>query len=178
MYITPYQVLQLTPRPVRKRSVQGRVTILKDTKEKPTSRSQCRSIYMRVSLRNTDSSHLYHSCAIKIYGSSKDAKQYLMRPNSRMWVHCHCPYFLFYCEEALWRVKATDLIDCDPSLRVSDPKRQRNPRLIPYVCKHLYAAITSLLQAEKNQTGFKPFINKQNPYTRDYKDKIQPSYRR
>jgi hypothetical protein len=178
MYISPYQILQLTPRAVRKRAVAAKPTILLDKKEKPTSKNQCRSIYMRVSLQNKDSTGLYHSCLIRIYGSAKDPKQYLMRPDSRMWVHCRCPYFLYYCEQALVRIKASSIYECEVDKRVTDPARQRNPRLVPYACKHLYAAITALLQEERNKKNYGEFVNKRNPYDGNYRDKMGPSFSR
>jgi len=180
MYISPYAILQLTPRVVRKRASAGTTvpTIVLDKKEKTSSRSQCRSIYMRVSLKNTYSTGLYHSCLIKIYGSAKDPQQYLMRPDSRLWVHCRCPYFLYYCEQALTRIKASSIYECEVEKRVSDPRRQRNPNLTPYACKHLYAAITSLLHVEKRLKTYTGFVNKRNPYDGNYRDKWDPSYTR
>jgi hypothetical protein len=178
MYITPYALLQLTPRPVRKRARNAKPTVVLDKKEKPTSRSQCRSIYMRVALRNSDSTGMYHACLIKIYGSSKDPRQYLMRPDSKLWVHCRCPYFLFYCEQALTRIKASSIYECEVDKRVTDPRRQRNPRLIPYACKHIYAAITGLLHSERRLKEYKPFVNKQNPYDGNYREKWEPSFTR
>lgn len=178
MYISPYALLQLTPRPVRHRARDATPTVVLDKKEKPSSRSQCRSIYMRVSLKNTDSTGLYHSCLIRIYGSAKDPNQYLMRPDSRLWVHCRCPYFLYYCEQALTRIKASSIYECEVEKRVSDPTRQRNPRLVPYACKHLYAAITALLHTERSQKVYKEFSNKKNPYDGNYRLKWNPSFSR
>ena len=175
MYITPTAALQLTPNAVKRRAKDGKISILLDTKEKPTSRSQCRSIYLRVRLRNDESSGMYHSSLIRIYGTAKDPKQYLMRDNSRLWVHCHCPYFLYYCEQALTRIKASSIYDCRPELRSKDPRVQRNPPLTPYLCKHLYAAVLALRNAEKNKTSFKSFVNKRNPYDGHYDEKMAPS---
>ena len=107
MYIMVKSALNLTPVPVRERAVDGKVAFLLDRMENPTSRTKCRSIYMRVHLNNDESSHLNHSCAIRIYGTSKDPKQYMMRPDSRLWMHCHCPYFFWYCEQALVMIKAS-----------------------------------------------------------------------
>lgn len=178
MYISPYALLQLTPRPVRKRASNATPTVMLDKLEKPSTRSQCRSIYMRVSLKNTDSTGLYHSCLIRVYGSTKDPKQYLMRSDSKLWVHCRCPYFLYYCEQALTRIKASSIYECEVDKRVKDPARQRNPKLIPYACKHLYAAITALLQTERREKTYKGFVNKKNPYDGNYREKMEPSFSR
>ncbi len=178
MYISPYQLLQLTPRRVRKRASNASPTVMLDKMEKGSARSQCRSIYMRVALKNADSTGLYHSCLIKIYGSAKDPKMYLMRPDSRIWVHCRCPYFLYYCEQALVRIKASSIYECEVEKRVTDPKRQRNPNLTPYACKHLYAAILGLLQTERSKKEYKEFVNKRNPYDGNYREKMAPSFSR
>lgn len=184
MYIKPTSAISLTdgyaPK-VRRRSSSAKVSIMLDRMEKPTARSKCRSIYMRVSLRNSESSHLFHSCAIKIFGSSKDSSQYMMRPDSRMWVHCHCPYFFYYCEEALVRVKASSYYGVNERGEKCDPSKNRrikNPKMIPYLCKHLYAAMLALLRMEAKKTGYKPFINKKSPYKGDYKNKMPSSYRK
>ncbi len=180
MYISPKAALALTPRAVQQRSSDGKIVILLDQMEKPTARSKCRSIYLRVKLGNDESSHLYHSSQIRVYGRpgvyGKDSKQYLLHPSSRLWLHCRCPYFLYYCEQALARIKATSIYDCRPELRVKDPRRQRNPNLVPYVCKHLYAALLALMKAESGKTSYKEFTNPKNPYDGDYDDKMPPSY--
>lgn len=188
MYISPFAALQLTPLPVRRRISQGKVVILLDTQEKKAddthrAAGKCRSIYLRVSFPNKDSSHLYHSSVIRIYGSSKDPKQYMLRPDSRMWVHCRCPYFLYYCEEALNRIKASSIFPdgCVPSKRnhgKTNGRIKRNPKLTPYLCKHLYAAVLELMRTEKKKTSYTPFTNVRNPYDGNYDVKMPPSYSR
>lgn len=182
MYIAPRSALALTPKAVQQRSTDGKIVILLDQMEKPTARSKCRSIYLRVKLGNDESSHLYHSCQIRLYGRpgalGRNPKQYLMHPESRLWVHCRCPYFLYYCEQALTRIKASTIYDCRPELRVKDPRRQRNPNLVPYFCKHLYAGVLAIMRAESGKNTYKGFVNKQNPYDGDYDDKMPPSYAR
>lgn len=189
MYIKPTAALSLTdgyaPQ-VRRRASSAKVSIMLDRMEKPTSRSKCRSIYMRVSLRNSESSHLFHSCAIKIYGSHKDPNQYMMRPDSKLWVHCHCPFFFYYCEEALVKVKASSFYGvnaagerCDPSKRGKGSTGViRNPNLTPYLCKHLYAALLALLRMETGRSSYKPFKNTKNPYDGNYQRKMPPSYKK
>lgn len=175
MYITVKSALNLTPSNVRERAVNGRVAILLDKMEKPTSRAKCRSIYMRVHLSNGKSSHLNHSCAIRIYGSAKDAKQYMMRPDSRIWMHCHCQYFFWYCEQALVKVKASSYLGTNDKGEHVNPdlwRRIRNPKLVPYPCKHLYAAMLALLRMESGKSTYKEFENKKNPYdSHDYPDR-------
>lgn len=190
MYISPFAALQLTPVAVRRRISQGKVVIKLDTQDKmaeDTKRGigRCRSIYLRVAFENDKSSHLYHSSVIRIYGSSKDPKQYLMRPDSRLWVHCRCPYFLYYCEQALAQIKASSVFPdgCDPGKRGKGKLRDsqgrpilRNPNLTPYLCKHLYAAIVSILRTEQRQKAFKPFVNPKSDYKGNYDVRMPPSY--
>lgn len=179
MYISAKAALALTPRAVQQRSANGKVMILLDQIENPTARSKCRSIYLRVKLNNDASSHLYHSSQIRIYGKAGDSKQYLMRPDSRLWVHCRCPYFLYYCEQALARIKASSIYDCRPELRGKGPTGiLRNPNLVPYLCKHLYAAVLALSKVESGQTSYKEFVNTRNPYDGNYDEKMPPSYTR
>jgi len=194
MYLTPNAALSLTdgyaPK-VKRRISEGKVQILLDRMEKPSSRNKCRTIYMRVSLRNSESSHLFHACAIRIYGSKKDPKQYMMRPDSKMWLHCHCPFFFFYCEQALVMIKASSFyglqqiekgggeVKCDPGKRGHGKTGVlRNPNLDTYICKHLYAAILALMRMEAGRNVYKPFSNKKNPYDGDYENKMPPSYSR
>lgn len=174
MYISAKAALALTPKSVQQRSTDAKVSILLDQMTKPTARSKCRAIHLRVKLNNTESSHMYHSSQIRIYGRLGNPSQYILRPDSRLWVHCRCPYFLYYCEQALTRIKASSLYDCRPELRVTDPRRQRNPNLVPYLCKHLYAAVLALMKAEESTTKFKPFVNPRSTYE-DYETKMPPS---
>ena len=186
MYIMVKSALNLTPLAVQRRAVDGKVSILLDRMENPTSRTKCRSIYMRVHLNNDQSSHLNHACAIRIYGTSKDAKQYMMRPDSRLWMHCHCPYFFWYCEQALVMIKASSFFGINDDGNKVDPGKRgqgptgiiRNPNLTPYPCKHLYAAILALNRMEAGKTTYKPFSNKKNPYDGDYPNKMPPAYER
>jgi hypothetical protein len=183
MYTTPRMIMPVTPAEVRRRASDEKVIILQDSMSKPTARTKCRSIHLRVKLDNDESSHLYHHAQIRVYGSRNDAKQYLLRLDSRLWMHCHCPYFLYYCEQAFWKVGASDLYDCIPGRRLPNGAKtkngfpaQRNPNLVVYPCKHLYAALRRLMTIEKSQTKYTPFINKRSAYDGDYDTKLPPSY--
>jgi len=50
-----------------------------------------------------------------------------------VWVWCSCPYFLFFLEVALTRRKSSAVVNSNGRLPIV-----RNPRLIPYLCKHLF----------------------------------------
>jgi len=70
---------------------------------------------------------------IKLYGTHR--ADGVMKPSSRCWVHCTCPYFQYYVEVALTARGSSNVIMSNGSF----PKI-RNPRMRPYLCKHLYAA--------------------------------------
>lgn len=180
MYIMPKAAFALTDHyapKVRKRMSMGKVKIILDRMEKQSATIKCRSIYLRTAFINNDSSHLHHSCAIKVFGTSTNPKDYMMKENSRLWVHCHCPYFFWYCEQALVMVKASSWYGINDDGHKVDPSKRgkgkviRNPNLTPYICKHLYAGMLTLIRLEQGKTKYNPFKNKLNPYDGDYEDK-------
>jgi len=56
--------------------------------------------------------------------------------NSEVWVSCDCPYHKFHVEFALTKHKSSSII-------FSNGKRPKvkNPREIPFTCKHIYLAL-------------------------------------
>lgn len=65
---------------------------------------------------------------------------------SKVWCSCTCEYWLYHCEQAVFQTKvgrgrSTDNQYADFSKRSKDPEVQVNPRLIPHVCKHIYACL-------------------------------------
>lgn len=67
---------------------------------------------------------------------SKRNEQPTKDKNSPLWVTCDCAFFLYNCEVALARAGSSSVIH-------SNGKRPvvTNPKLIPYVCKHVYRAM-------------------------------------
>ncbi len=176
---------------------QGAVTVKYDRIERITSGSlkssvgRCRSISLRVSIKNRkgkkgrkESTGLYHSCNIKVLNPSSrsedgsyDKKRFwLLNENSSIWVHCRCAYFLYYCEQALARIKASDIYDCRVDMRSLDINTQRNPSLTPYLCKHLVAALLVTIDIEKHKKKYNEIMPKDKDQN-DYDEKAPPSYR-
>jgi len=129
--------------------LKGRI-ILQDSMFAPGAGKKRRHLYLQAGLSNDDSTGLYHPCVIRMNGSRSDPNQYLLRLDSLLWVHCRCAYFTYNCEEALKRARASSILDCVPSRN----KYIRNPNMIPHLCKHLYASITSTLKIEENKTKY------------------------
>lgn len=56
--------------------------------------------------------------------------------NHPTWVRCSCPYFLYYVEVALTRHDSSDIYYSNGRYPMI-----RNPKLRPYLCKHLSASL-------------------------------------
>lgn len=52
------------------------------------------------------------------------------------WMHCSCPWFLFFCEYALARRGSSDIINSN-----GKPPDITNPKQWPYACKHVIAVL-------------------------------------
>lgn len=74
-----------------------------------------------------------YDVVVKIYG--KPRRDGVIKPQNRAWVHCSCPYFLYYNEVALAARGSSDVMTSNGAL-----PNIRNPRMKPYLCKHLFAA--------------------------------------
>lgn len=62
------------------------------------------------------------------------------------WVRCTCPYFLYYLEVALTRHNSSDIKYSNGAYPMI-----RNPKVTPYLCKHLLSAVNpavTILQRE------------------------------
>ncbi len=62
---------------------------------------------------------------------------------SKVWVHCSCPYYLYHCEVVNAKHKSSDIINSNGQLPLV-----RNPRMIPHVCKHLVAMARIAVKAK------------------------------
>lgn len=54
-------------------------------------------------------------------------------------VSCGCPYFMYHCEVALWAKGAADIIHSN-----GEHPGVKNPRMIPYPCKHLVKVLREI----------------------------------
>jgi len=68
---------------------------------------------------------------LKAYG---DPKKNIFQRSS--WIHCSCPWFLFFCEYALAKRGSSDIINSN-----GKPPNITNPRQFPYACKHVIAVL-------------------------------------
>jgi len=55
---------------------------------------------------------------------------------SKAWVQCSCEWFKYVCEVSLWKEKSSDIKYSNGA----DPDTT-NPRQIPVICKHIFAAL-------------------------------------
>jgi hypothetical protein len=143
-------LLSMTPNKVRRRTKDPKIYKYFDRIQDFQGKSY-RTIYLHTSLHNEDSSGSNYNLAIRNKGTAAEPSNYLLRPDSQLWVHCSCPYFTFYLEVALTLQKTSNVYDSNGAL----PKKL-NTGLKPFLCKHLYAALTSLMLTEKTKTKYVP----------------------
>jgi hypothetical protein len=139
--LTVKQLLLITPGKVRYRASYPRVRIVED---KPTK--QYRRIYSRLALGNTESTGDSYTQTIRCHGTKKNPTDYIIQPHSEVWVHCSCPYFTYYLEVVLQLHGSSRIYNSNGEM----PKI-RNPRLRPYLCKHLYALMLYLMAKDKKK---------------------------
>ena len=72
---------------------------------------------------------------IKLYGKRGTGGKMKRKNHHPCWVHCDCEYFLYYLEVALAARGSSNVITSNGNF----PK-VRNPRMRPYLCKHLLEA--------------------------------------
>lgn len=68
--------------------------------------------------------------------------------NSPVWVSCSCPYYLYYCEVAVSRVGSSSVLYSNGAI-----PHVRNPRMIPYLCKHLFSVASHLRPGKKRKAS-------------------------
>lgn len=62
-----------------------------------------------------------------------------VKTTTKAWVSCNCPFFLYHCEVALAKRGSSSILYSNGKLPV-----EKNPRLIPYLCKHLVRSVINL----------------------------------
>lgn len=72
---------------------------------------------------------------IKMYGSRTLGGRMKRKTKHPVWLHCDCEYFLYYCEVAVTARGSSSVMTSNGNF----PKI-RNPRMRPYLCKHLLRA--------------------------------------
>jgi len=143
--LTLQQLLALTPREVRQRAKNPTLSVKRDKEERKYGK-EARSVFLNCRLYHAESTGTNYNLIIRNYGMSNSPKKFLFKPSSQLWVHCSCPYFTYHLEVALTLKKSSSIYDSNGNL-----PRITNPRLRPYVCKHLFATLISYLNADKGK---------------------------
>ena len=140
------QLLALTPRPVRLRAKNPRFRKRRDRVETKEGKTY-RSLFLNCSLQNEDSTGTSYDLIIRNYSYPQRPKDFYFTPASKLWVHCSCPYFLYYVEVALTLQGSSSIYDSNGNM-----PRINNPKVVPYVCKHLFAALLMLQNRDKGKS--------------------------
>lgn len=80
-----------------------------------------------------------HYSMFKFY--YKDPKKRKDSVNNPTWLHCNCDHFLYNCEVALTARGSSDIHNSNGAA----PKI-KNPTLVPWLCKHLFAAAIAAVE--------------------------------
>lgn len=140
--LTAGQLLKLTHAKIRRRTAGLQPGTQKDQVQ---GGGKFRTCIGRVSLYNPYSSGDSYVTAIRNYGTMTNPKEFSFAADSRLWVHCSCPYFLFHLEMALVLKKCSTQYDSN-----GDMPRITNPQYRPYLCKHLFAYLLFLIKRDKS----------------------------
>lgn len=91
----------------------------------------------------TDGKHVFWDVSIELYPTQDHYNVYKLPDlETDCWVQCSCPYFLYFCEYANTKAGSSEIEYSNGA-----KPRVRNPRAIPYVCKHLYKASDKVVKA-------------------------------
>lgn len=86
-------------------------------------------------LRTQQPGKIKRHVTIKLYGKRASGGRMRRKNHHPCWVHCDCEYFLYYLEVSLAARASSNVITSNGNF----PK-VRNPRMRPYLCKHLLEA--------------------------------------
>lgn len=89
---------------------------------------------------------------IKFYGSRTAGGRMKKQNKHPCWVHCDCEYFLYYLEVALAARGSSNVITSNGAF-----PQVRNPRMRPYLCKHLLRAARHAWKL-KPKTSRRPYV--------------------
>lgn len=154
---TCQQLMMTTPSSIRDRTVNAQITIFRDFLQKGAG-YQHRLIYSSVALNNKKSSGRRYSCVIRNQAGDGvvGSRQWLLRPSSKIWVHCSCPYFKYHLEVALAVRGASSFDEKGISTSNGDKPVEKNPTMTTYVCKHIFAALKQLLYLDSKKLTYTP----------------------
>lgn len=175
--LTTRALMGLTPQKVRERTSRPEIMIIKDDLRfmSANAKNEARRIFLKVSLHNTDSSGRPYSVAIRSHGTAKNGRNFLIKPDTKLWVHCSCPYFFYYLEVVLAKQGSTTISkdNLPPLPRTSNKAlpTATNPQMRTYICKHIWAAITALLRIDKEKKNYEPLVKQKRKEKDMYKKK-------
>jgi len=98
---------------------------------------------------------------LSIYGTERDITK------NKAWVYCNCEYFKFYLEVALSLRGSSSIIEATKQLPVNN-----NPRLTPYLCKHILSAIPQIRRLKFDRSLTPTEKELRDPTLRSLKDFI------
>jgi hypothetical protein len=117
-------------------------TVVKVVDDRVPKGQKYRAVSAIAHITNKKYSNSWYNLTIRNYGTKRNPKDYVFKPESKLWVHCSCPYFKFYLAVVLHMNGSSEITDI-PDLEDKMPN-VRNPAFKPYLCKHLYGTILNL----------------------------------
>lgn len=129
------QMIKITPKNIFRNAKKVYGGLFK----KPVWKQDANGVYKHVYIRARDTNGV-RFLQYKLYLQKNNKTSKL---NDNAWVHCSCPWFTFFCEVALTLKKSSSIKNSNGEL----PK-ETNPRLKPWVCKHLIAMSKTAIQSK------------------------------
>jgi|APGre2960657505_1045072.scaffolds.fasta_scaffold01006_13 hypothetical protein len=136
-------LIKLTPQKVRYRASYPKILYLDDKVDKS---GEYRTIFAKLGLGNEESTGDVYTLNLRCHGTKKNPTDFILVPDSLVWLHCSCPYFTYYLETVLQLHGSSQIYNSNGNL----PKIT-NPRLRPYLCKHLYALSIVMMDRDKKK---------------------------
>ena len=137
------QMMSNTPSDVVERSKKTNARILRSS----SSRKKDVETLVFVIRCQANTEKTFYDVTVELYPTEVH-KNVFVNPGFKnpAWVHCSCPFFLFNCEYALVKHGSSDFLKHNsktgdvPKFSNGKPPVVTNPKLVPYLCKHLYRA--------------------------------------
>ena len=135
------QLAKLTPNNIRKNAGHCRTRVVRSIETKDDDGFDCKQVFLQSISPKPYGSGKRRNIIIRLYGDDPDQ-------NSRAVVWCPCEYFLYFLEVADTIKASSFLLNSNGKLPVI-----RNPKTIPYLCKHLYSSVPLALKARTSKKG-------------------------
>jgi hypothetical protein len=129
------QILRLTPSKIHTNSLGVHVQVLQSTiEDDDDGKGAIKSVICKT--RANDGNRI---TLLKFHKWHDKAREI----DLPVWMHCSCPYFLFYAEVALTMKGSSTILNSNGKM----PKI-KNPRTVPWCCKHIAAAYKFAIKAK------------------------------